>query len=64
MNNIKRGEAMTMNFEGYGEIEWLEPEQYYTEPWKYLEMATGEDRERYDIVVNGDYPCEIRYTII
>ena len=51
-----------MKFEGYGELEWLESAQYYAEPWKYLEVSTGEDGEQYDIVIKGSYPCEIRYT--
>lgn len=55
---------MSMNFEGYGNLEWLEPEQYYKEPWKFLEVAVGGDGERYDIVIKGNYPCELRYTNI
>ncbi len=56
---------MTMYFDEYGNLEWLKPEQFYAEPWTYLEAATGEDGERYAIVViKGDNSHEIRYTII
>ena len=53
-----------MYFEGYGELEWLEPHDYYASAWKYLRSAEGEDGELYDIVIIGDYPCELRYTTI
>ena len=53
-----------MYFEDYGELEWLEPSEYYASAWKYLRSAEGEDGELYDIVIMGDYPCELRYTTI
>ena len=54
-----------MQFEGYGELEWLEPTDYFAGPWKYLETARAEDGEMYDIVIDDrHYPCERRYTVI
>ena len=53
-----------MYFEEYGELEWLEAADYYADAWKYLRSAEGEDGELYDIVIKGDYPCELRYTTI
>ena len=54
-----------MKFEGYGELEWLEPTDYYAGPWKYLEAAKAEDGEMYDIVIKDRcYPCERRYTVV
>lgn len=53
-----------MYFKEYGDLDWLEPTDYYKEPWKYLCSAEGEDELPYDIVIKGDYPCEIRYTNI
>lgn len=51
-------------FEGYGKLEWLDPEQYYAEPWKPLAIAEDAEGEKYDIVIKGSYPCELRYTNI
>ena len=53
-----------MYFKDYGDLEWLEPSEYYAAPWKYVRMEEGEDGELYDIVILGDYPCELRYTNI
>lgn len=53
-----------MYFNGYGQLKWLEPHDYYAEPWRYLASAEGEDGEKYDIVLQADYPCELRYTTI
>lgn len=53
-----------MYFTDYGPLEWLEPKEYYAEPWKYLRTAEGADGEMYDIVIQEDYPCELRYTNI
>ena len=44
--------------------QWLEAADYYADAWKYLRSAEGEDGELYDIVIKGDYPCELRYTTI
>ena len=53
-----------MYFEGYGELDWLNAKDYYADSWKYLCTAQGDDGEFYDIVVKGDYPCELRFTTI
>ncbi len=54
-----------MKFEIYGELEWLEPTDYYAGPWRYLETVRAEDGKMYDIVVmNRHYPCERRYTVL
>ena len=54
-------------FEGYGYLEWLEPEQYYAEPWIYHGSTTAcgmeDSGELYAIVINKDTD-EFRYTII
>ena len=55
---------MKLYFTDYGTLEWLEPKDYYAEPWKYLCTAEADDGERYDIVIRGDYPCELKYTTI
>lgn len=48
-------------FRGYGFLDWLSPEAYYTDKWKYLHYAYGSDEKEYDIVeMNGEY----RYTKI
>ena len=53
---------MKMKFENYGELEWLEPEDFYVGVWKILSVATGEDGQMYDIVyING---VGTYYTII
>lgn len=43
------------------ELEWLEPSDYYSEPWSYFGDGEDEDGERWSIVVKG---CELRYTAI
>lgn len=49
-------------FEGYGELEWLEPEKYWSDAWKPIEkVGSGEDS--YEIVLNGAR-TEYRYTIV
>ena len=53
-----------MYFSGYGELEYIEREKYLAEPWKYLRSAEGTDGELYDIVIQGDYPCKLAYTVI
>lgn len=54
----------TMYFSDYGELEWIETAQYLAEPWKYLRSVEGTDGKMYDIVIQEDYPCELRYTTI
>lgn len=50
-----------MHFRTYGFLDWLEPEEFWADGWKYLHYAYGTDEERYDIVeLNGEY----RYTNI
>ena len=50
-----------MLFRRYGVLEWLPPEAYYTDKWKYFHYAYGADEKKYDIVeMNGEY----RYTNI
>ena len=50
-----------MWFRGYGFLDWLSPEAYYTDKWKYLHYAYGSDTVQYDIVEkDGEY----RYTNI
>jgi len=53
-----------MHFSDYGILEWLDTEQYFAEPWQYLRSAEGADGEMYDIVIQEEYPCELRYTNI
>ena len=50
-----------MNFEGYGRLEWLNPDDYYKGRWDYIGYATGADGSEYDIVRN-EYDMEYRYT--
>lgn len=64
ITGFRKGQTMKNYFEGYGELEWLEPKDYYAAAWKYLRSAEGADGEMYDIVIMGDYPCELRYTTI
>lgn len=52
-----------MYFSDYGELEWLDPERYFAEPWSYLRSAYGADGEFYDIVISRD-GLEARYTTI
>ena len=52
---------MYMWFTDYGFIDWLEPEEYYSDDWKYHCSAEGADGNRYDIVILDN---EWRYTII
>jgi len=53
----------TKTFEDFGELEFLEPEQYYAEAWTYAFTAKAlEDDEDYAIV-RKDFEG-YRYTII
>ena len=54
----------TRIFEEWGELEYLEPTEFYAGPWKHLEIAEADDGEEYDIVVIGGYPSDIKYTNI
>ena len=50
-----------MLFRRYGVLDWLSPEEYYADKWKYLHYAYGSDEKKYDIVEKDD---EYRYTNI
>ena len=41
-------------FDEYGRLEWLEPTDYYGQPWSYVRTAEADDGEQYDIVRNHD----------
>ena len=63
----KTGEKMNkMYFTEFGFLDWLEPKKYFSEPWKYVGTAEGDDGERYTIVRHNDAAgiSEYRYTII
>lgn len=51
-----------MYFEGYGNLEFLEPEEFYKGGYIPVEIATGEDGEEYDIVILGTVNAEFFYT--
>jgi len=51
-----------MEFEGFGKLEWLDVEEYYAQPWRFVCMAVAEDGEKYDIVSLDS--GEVRYTTI
>lgn len=55
-----------MYFKEYGNLEWLEPTEYYGAAWKYVCTATGDDGEEYDIVaLDSEYiDGDVRYTAI
>ena len=53
-----------MYFKEYGEVDWLNAKDYYAEPWTYLCTALGDDGEFYDIVINIEFPSELRFTTI
>lgn len=53
-----------MFFSGYGELSQITAKQYFSEPWKYLCSEKGVDGVLYDIVIQGDYPCNLAYTLI
>lgn len=52
----------TMHFSDYGILEWLDIEQYFAEPWRYIGYAEGADGKDYDLVMNPY--MEVRYTKI
>lgn len=54
----------SMYFLDFGVLEWIEPEQFYAEPWEYICSAEGDDCELYAIVSKGNCPYELRYTIV
>ena len=36
----------TVYFSDYGLLEWLEPADYYAEPWTYVRTERGDDAAR------------------
>lgn len=50
-------------FEGYGFLEWLEPTDYYAEPWTYVCASEDDCNEPFDLVRNIR-TMEMRYTCI
>lgn len=54
---------MMMYFSEYGNLLFLEPKQYFDEPWKYICTVEGEDGRDYDIVCHMETD-EFRYTVI
>lgn len=50
-------------FSYYGNLDWLEPEEYYSAPWNFLESAEADDGEVYAVVMHNQ-TGEWRYTII
>lgn len=53
-----------MYFKNYGDLEWLEPTDYYKGPWRFHSTAMADDGELYDIVESCGDRSELRYTII
>lgn len=49
-----------MNFEVYGELKYLDPENFYSEAWSIYDTAIGDDGYEYAIVISGD-KTELRY---
>ena len=53
---------MKRNFIGYGNLEYLDPEEFWSGPWRPVcQMMDTYDNEEYDIVTDGH---EYRYTNI
>lgn len=52
-----------MKFEVYGELEYLEQEDFYSESWSIFDKVIGEDGILYDIVISSDN-TELRYTCV
>lgn len=50
-------------FEEYGFLSWIEPTQYYAEPWSYVGFAYDENGEEWDLVRNGK-TNEYAYTTV
>lgn len=63
---IGDNEPVARRFDGYGDLDYLEPEAYSNGHWLFIENAfSAEDspREAWDIVMNAD-TMETRYTVI
>ena len=51
-------------FEDYGDLEWLEAEDFYAGNWSIHEAhVKADDGDEYTIVISGDN-TELRYTIV
>lgn len=50
-------------FRDYGLLNWIEPTQYYEDPWSYVGIGQDENDEEWDIVYNKD-TYEYAYTMI
>ena len=62
-NPPEKGFAMEkMCFEGYGELEWLEPEEYWSGAWFPVAKVGGEE-ESFEIVSNMPR-TEYRYAVV
>ena len=59
---MKNTEKKPIHFEFYGELEWLEPEDYYKGPWTYVCSSYISEGD-YDLVRNKT-TMEMRYTNI
>lgn len=55
------GMHLDMWFDRWGYLPWLEPEDYWQEPWDYVGPDFGEDGCPYDIVIKGR---DMAYTYI
>ena len=52
-----------MNFEGYGKLLWLDPQDFYAAGWSIFDITEGDDQCEYVVVISSD-KTELRYTII
>lgn len=50
-------------FGDYGLLNWIEPTQYYAEPWSYVGYEQDENGEEWDIVYNRE-TYEYAYTTV
>ena len=50
-------------FEDYGFLDWLEPTEYYADPWTYVGCIKDDYGEKFDLVRNIT-TMEMRYTIV
>ena len=56
--------AVTKDFDGYGELAWLEPDEFFGGDWTIFEgNAKADDGEMYTIVLSGD-KTDVRFTIV
>lgn len=50
-------------FEGYGLLEWLEPEEFHAGPWMLYDRAVSQDGEEFDILLKRDL-MQMRYSAV